>query len=123
MKEQVKQLVSKKKDTLLQKNNFTLSKKKGLAFASPFFLIRFIYMKKKYKFLIGVALVITITVVLVPEKHFKKSRKETLEYVSKEYDIHPLLSKFVVNTKLGRKIAYVFTKKTIKDSLKQKEEK
>lgn len=80
-------------------------------------------MRKKYKIIIGVLLVLVLTVVLIPEKHFKKSRNEAVEYVSNQYDIPPFLSKFVVNTKLGRKIAFIFTKKTIKDSLKDEETK
>ena len=79
-------------------------------------------MKKKYKIALGVLLVLVVVVVVIPEKHYKNSRNEAIEYVSNEYDIPPFLSKFVVNTKLGRKIAFIFTKKTINNSLKKDKE-
>ncbi len=77
-------------------------------------------MKKRYKVVLVVFLVLISIFILVPEKHYKKSKNEAIEYVSNEYELHPLLSKFVVNTKLGRKIAYIFTKKTITNSLNNK---
>lgn len=75
-------------------------------------------MKNKRKFFLIVIVLFVITFIAIPEKHYKNSRNEAISYVSEKYDVPPFLSKFIVNTKLGRKIAYIYTKKSAQKELK-----
>jgi hypothetical protein len=75
-------------------------------------------MKKRLKFFFIVIVLFMIAFILIPEKHYKQSRNEAISYVSEKYDVPPFLSKFIVNTKIGRKIAYIYTKKSAQKELK-----
>lgn len=51
----------------------------------------------------------------VPEKHFKQASKTTVNDLSVELEVNPKVANFLVNTKLGRKVTYVFLKRKIKN--------
>ncbi len=51
----------------------------------------------------------------VPEKHFKQASKTTVNDLSVELEVNPKVANFLVNTKLGRKVTYVFLKKKMKN--------
>ena len=46
-------------------------------------------------------------------------KNEAIKTLSKEIGVPTIISKFIVNTKLGRKIAYISLKKEIKNTIKE----
>lgn len=59
-----------------------------------------------------------ICFVLIPEKDFNQAKNNSIKVLAKEYNIPPYLAKLVVNTKVGRKLAYIFFKKKINNKKK-----
>jgi hypothetical protein len=65
------------------------------------------------KFLLIVVLFITVlvgSIVLTPDRALKVTTKE----LAKEAEISPFMANFIINTKLGRKVAYLAMKKKMK---------
>ena len=75
-------------------------------------------MSKKKVFL-GVGLILVVIFFTLPEVDVKSKRKEAVKYLSKEAGYPPGVSSFIVNTKLGRKLAYVGLKTELKSQLKE----
>ena len=74
-------------------------------------------MKKLFKILVVIVLLGAIAWFIIPEKDFRKAKKEGTKMLAVELDLPPVLTNFIVNTKTGRKIAWVFIKEEVKNEI------
>ena len=66
-------------------------------------------MKKVAKIFLVIVLLIVGVIALTPDKKIKTTTKQ----LAKEANMSPFLANFIINTKLGRKLAYLGIKKEI----------
>jgi len=69
--------------------------------------------------LLLIALIIGAIFYFVPERKLKKISKQSTKQIAIEMDVNPTLAKFLVHTKLGRKIAYLTIKKELTIDLEE----
>ena len=62
------------------------------------------------KVLLVIFCLLIVVMYFVPEKHYK----QTTHQLAEEANINPKLAKFILHTKVGRKIGYIFIKKSAK---------
>lgn len=79
-------------------------------------------MKKRIKTLLVLSTVI-LSIGLIPERQFNKAANQTIAQIAEEANIPQFAAKFVINTKIGRKIAFLFIKKKVKNASKVKDKK
>lgn len=73
-------------------------------------------MKKFLLYTLLVFALLVTGVMLTPDRTIKMTTKE----LAKEADVSPFLANFIVNTKVGRKLAYIVMKKELKNAFKEK---
>ena len=66
-------------------------------------------MKNIFRIILVVVLLMVIGIAFIPDKTMKVTTKE----LCAEADMSPFLANFIVNTKVGRKVAYLVMKKKV----------
>ena len=72
-------------------------------------------MKNLFKVIAVVVLLIVGAIALTPDKTLRVTTKELAE----EAEISPFLANFIVNTKVGRKVAYLVMRRKLKEQFNE----
>lgn len=74
------------------------------------------------KWIIIIVVTILAAYFFIPEKDLKALSTGTTKEIAAEFDLYPGLTSFMINTKMGRKMAYLFIKKELKATVKEVED-
>jgi len=76
-------------------------------------------MMKVIKYAVIVFMLVVVGLyVFTPDRVAKRFQKSTVKSVAEELGVAPKVANFLLNTKLGRKVTYVFAKKKAKSEIK-----
>ena len=68
-------------------------------------------LKKSLKIFITILFLLCASYFLLPEYHIKQTKKASFAYLAKELKVSAPLAKFIVSTKVGRKIGWIVFKR------------